>query len=98
MRTTVAISFIVLLALCTRATSLGRYRVWNESISDLPWFGQWNVPGPHYSTPQPMYNGGVYSNGQVPTVIQQMPGHSVVIQPGAGGAPSVQQIPSPRIR
>ena len=94
----VLISFVILITLLVRATSLGRYRVWEESISDLPWFGQWNVPGARYGAPQPVYSGPVYGNGQIPTVIQQMPGHSVIIQPNGGGAPSVQQVPSPMMR
>ncbi|KZT24490.1 hypothetical protein NEOLEDRAFT_1067039 [Neolentinus lepideus HHB14362 ss-1] len=96
-----AIFFIILLSLTTRAQALGRPFAWQENIVELPWFGQ--MPG---------YPGGVYANGyqngggaysypmqqMLPPnafVIQQQPGHSVVIQPQpAGQPPMVNQIPS----
>lgn len=58
---------------------------WNESISDLPWFGQWTAPyGPY---------GGQIPYGQQPYVVQQMPGRSMIIQPNSMGAPTITQIP-----
>ena len=72
---------------------MGRYGAWQESMSELPWFGQYGVPyggyGP-YGGGAPMYPA---ANGQVPYVIQQAPGHSVVIQPNPGGVPTVTQLP-----
>ncbi|TFK55718.1 hypothetical protein OE88DRAFT_1652154 [Heliocybe sulcata] len=95
------IFFIILLMLTSRAQALGRQFAWQENIIDLPWFGQ--MPGYPGS--------GTYTNGHqngasyaypmqqmLPSnafVIQQQPGHSVVIQPQAsGGPPMVNQIPS----
>jgi len=94
------ICFILLIALVTRVTARGRHRAWEESISDLPWFGQWNVPYGNYGSPQPMYPGGGPQpqypggyGGQQPYVVQQTPGHSLVIQPSAnGGPPMVTQV------
>ena len=78
--------------LVNRAASLGRFAPWQGSMSELPWFGQYTMPYGPYG------NGAMYgqpmmgANGQMPFVIQQAPGHSVVIQPNPGGVPTVQQV------
>lgn len=93
--TTMAIGFIILIALSTRAQSIGIHRAWARSISELPWWGE-NEDGEayyagygnsrgrgiQYATAQPAYG----------NVIHQQPGHSIVIQPGPGGS-RVQQVP-----
>lgn len=71
---------------------MGNYSVWNESMSYLPWFNQYGSPmgyGPQMYGGQQMMG----ANGQMPFVIQQTPGHSVVIQPNPGGVPTVTQVP-----
>ena len=75
---------------------MGRYGVWNESVSELPWFGQYHSPyGGGYGYGQPGGYGMPMSGGQMPYVVQQAPGHSVVIQPSnqPGGMPMVTQVP-----
>jgi len=94
------ICFLLLLVVVNRAHSMGRYGAWQESMSELPWFGQYGAPygpygggGGNYGGQQ-MYGGGMgYPGGQAPYVIQQAPGHSVVIQPNPGGVPTVTQMP-----
>lgn len=103
-----AIFLWILISLTTRAKALGRPFAWGEPIIELPWFGQW--PGypeggqfqqgmmypQQYGYPgmgmQPM---GAYGPQMAPGyVVQQTPGHSVVIQPGMNGQPpTVTQIP-----
>ncbi|RDX55661.1 hypothetical protein OH76DRAFT_1397057 [Lentinus brumalis] len=103
-----AIFLWILISLTSRAKALGRPYAWAEPIIELPWFGQY--PGypesqypqsgmyqmPYaYPAGQPMsmgYPGGAQVNPGY--VIQQNPGHSVVIQPGVGGQPpTITQIP-----
>ncbi|KAH9936948.1 hypothetical protein B0H21DRAFT_698844 [Amylocystis lapponica] len=101
-----AIFLWILIALTTRARVLGRPFAWAEPIFELGWFGElpgWPTGG--YGPPQaqmgyPMgaYPGGMpYAPQMGPGggyVVQQHPGHSVVIQPGMGGqAPTITQIP-----
>jgi len=97
--------FIFVLTLATRSVAMGRYDIWREDIRELPWFGQApGYPGASYSTYSAQYGNrgypGSYTQGQYPTtyggnVVQQQPGHSLVIQPGInGGAPTVQQVPT----
>lgn len=84
---------------------MGRYEIWREDIRELPWFGQApGYPGTGYTTYSAQYGNrgypGSYVQTQYPTtyggnVVQQQPGHSLVIQPGInGGAPTVQQVPT----
>ncbi|EIW76118.1 hypothetical protein CONPUDRAFT_139571 [Coniophora puteana RWD-64-598 SS2] len=95
--------FIIIIALTTRAVAFGRRYAWHEHISQLGWFNQF--PGYPtevvYPQAQPMnynsYSGqpGTPYNAMSGNVIQQMPGHSVVIQPGInGGMPTISQVPS----
>lgn len=92
-----AIAFIILTILGNRASSMGRYGAWQDSVSELPWFGEYGGPYGQYPQQQQMYGGGggypMGQNGQMPYVIQQAPGHSVVIQPQPGGMPMVTQMP-----
>ncbi|TDL29503.1 hypothetical protein BD410DRAFT_25686 [Rickenella mellea] len=82
---------ILLICLLTKLTARGHYRAWEESVNDLPWFGQDQLYGGGY--PQQMYAGAQFGGAQ-PYVIQQAPGHSMVIQPNAnGGPPMVTQLP-----
>lgn len=104
-----AIFLWILISLTTRAKALGRPFAWGEPIIELPWFGQWPgypeggqfpqgmmYPQQQYGYPgmgmQPM---GAYGPQMAPGyVVQQTPGHSVVIQPGMNGQPpTVTQIP-----
>ncbi|KAG2348922.1 hypothetical protein BDR05DRAFT_902708 [Suillus weaverae] len=91
------IFFIILVTLTSRAVLYGRYYAWREHISQLGWFGE--LPG--YPTEAiypraPMYGG--YGQPYPMTGgyhIQQMPGHSVVVQPGInGGQPIVTHMPA----
>ena len=108
------IFLFILVALTTRAKTLGRPYAWAEPIVELPWFGQWPgypegqypgagammypqggmmmMPGYAYPAGQPMYAPG--QPVQPGYVVQQNPGHSVVIQPGVNGqAPTITQVP-----
>jgi len=96
--------------LATRSVAMGRYDIWRDDIRELPWFGQGpGYPGASYPTHSTQYGNrgypgstypGSYAQSQYPTtyggnVVQQQPGHSLVIQPGMnGGAPTVQQVPT----
>ncbi|KZT12744.1 uncharacterized protein LAESUDRAFT_733357 [Laetiporus sulphureus 93-53] len=100
-----AIYLWVLIALTSRARVLGHPYAWAEPIFELPWFGEfpgWPYSGGAFAPGQqtgfstgaympvpymtPMINGGY--------VVQQAPGHSVIVQPGApGGPPAVTQVP-----
>jgi hypothetical protein len=84
---------------------MGRYDIWRDDVRELPWFGQApGYPGTGYATYSSQYGNRGYpqagSYAQYPTtyggnVVQQQPGHSLVIQPGMnGGAPVVQQVPT----
>ena len=99
----VAIFFFILITLTTRSKTLGRVFAWREPIVELPWFGQW--PGWPEDTRYPGSPGGyAYPAGAPMTgsmtygpsgyVVQQAPGHQVMIQPGVNGAPpTVTQVP-----
>ncbi|KAG6335641.1 hypothetical protein ID866_3457 [Astraeus odoratus] len=87
---------VVVVSLTSRAVAFGRRFAWSEHISQLGWFGEFPgypteaiYPRPHFA-PYPYYPyqaGGGY--------VQQMPGHSVVIQPGVNGAPpTITQMPA----
>ncbi|KAI9000976.1 hypothetical protein BD414DRAFT_511587 [Trametes punicea] len=98
-----AIFLWILIALTSRAKALGRPYAWAEPIVELPWFGQWpGYPeGGQFAYPAPYgYPGmpmGGYAGTQIAPgyVVQQNPGHSVVIQPGINGQPpTVTQVPS----
>ena len=72
---------------------MGRYQAWHEDVAALPGFGQTSFYGGGMGYGGQM--GAMYgANGQMPYVIQQAPGHSVVIQPNPGGIPTVAQVPS----
>jgi hypothetical protein len=102
--------FVFVIALATRSVAMGRYDIWREDVRELPWFGEApGYPGTGYtaySGQSGQYGNRGYpgsyaqSYAQYPTsyggnVVQQQPGHSLVIQPGMnGGAPTVQQVPT----
>ena len=86
----------ILVTLATRAQAMGRNYVWREPIFELPWFGQYpGWPGGAYAGNGYAYPAAApYTNVQYPVngygnVIQQQPGHSVIIRPGHG----VTQVP-----
>lgn len=101
----VSIFFIFTISLTTRAQSIGRYNAWAQSISDLPWWGEGLGNDYGYGADTSSYGGGYHSgaNRSYPTaqqfppgaqVIQQQPGHSLLIRPGHNGQPAVvQQVP-----
>jgi len=87
---------IIMITLTTRAVVFGRYYAWREHVSQLGWFGE--LPG--YPTEAvyprtPGYGAGAYGQ-PYPTganYVQQLPGHSIVVQPGLnGGQPTVTQM------
>jgi hypothetical protein len=94
-----ALFFLIMTTLTTRAVALGRVYAWREHTSQLGWFGQW----PAYPTDSLHPRGHPYAYGQYPgaygmpaggNYVQQVPGHSVVIQPGVNGAlPVITQVP-----
>lgn len=84
----VALFFVLIVALTTRAVTLGNRRAWSDPITALPWFGEFFYSGSYGpgGYPQPMY--------YPPGAIQQQPGQSLIIQPGHNGQPTtVQQVP-----
>ncbi|PVF94767.1 hypothetical protein CPB86DRAFT_739954 [Serendipita vermifera] len=87
----ITIMFLIVISLTTRARTYGAgSRVWNESISDLPWFGTWiGEDRQHYrpTYPMPSYGGPPSAYMPPPTAFS----------PGPGGVPSriVIQAPPP---
>lgn len=95
---TILLMFLIVLALTIRARTHGAgSMVWNESISDLPWFGNWvgedrqhyrpTYPMPSYLQPYSPSLGG----GRPPSriVIQAPPpGESVFLRPEDGYQPA----------
>ena len=91
---------ILVIVLANKSQILGWPEIWDDDITDLPWFGQRpGYPGePLYSSypgfqenqapisgPEMLGNGGVF---------QQQPGHSIIIWPGVnGGPPRIEQRP-----
>lgn len=99
----VAIFFMLTISLTTRAQAIGRYNAWAQSISNLQW---WSEGGNDYAYgPDSSSYGGGFSptNRGYPMaqqfppnaqIIQQQPGHSLLIRPGQNGQPAVvQQVP-----
>lgn len=82
---------------------MGRAYAWQEPILELPWFGQYpgwpgesSYPGAGgyaYPAAAPYTNVPYQTNGSYPAngynVVQQQPGHSVIIRPGQG----IMQVP-----
>ncbi|EIN10630.1 hypothetical protein PUNSTDRAFT_84829 [Punctularia strigosozonata HHB-11173 SS5] len=99
------ISFWIIVVLTSRAKTLGQYYAWQEPIAELPWFGEYPGyegmagGGPRgypmyypYPQAQPAQGGFVVSQGG--HVVQQQPGHSLIVQPGQNGqAPTITQVP-----
>ena len=99
-------ALVVVIYLTSKASQLGRPYAWREPMLELGWFGEFpgypGYPGGSYPGMMPgammmqpgmgqpiqhMGPGGGY-------VVQQSPGHSVVIQPGVRGEPpTVTQVP-----
>lgn len=85
----VLIYFVIVIALTSKAKSMGNYHAWSEPITNLPWFGDqgWGQ--------QPQYGYGGQQMYYPPGTVQQQMGHSVIIQPGHHGQPTtVQQVPT----
>lgn len=100
MRDIVTFFLIFVITQANRSQVLGWPDIWSEDITDLPWFGEYpGYPGgPLYSlVPQmesqvpPVQGGQMVING---SVVQQHPGHSIVIWPGVNGEPArIEQRP-----
>jgi hypothetical protein len=100
----VTLYFIFVIALASRSMAMGRSYIWGENVHELPWFGQApGYPGTGYTSYPSQYGPRTYNSPytQYPTttyagnVVQQQPGHSLVIQPGRNGAPTtVRHVPS----
>lgn len=93
----VLIALLLIIKLVSSLNRMGNRNAWHEDTAILPGFGQAGYGGGYpgyypggYGGQQPAMFAG---NGQMPYVIQQAPGHSVVIQPNPGGVPSVAQVP-----
>jgi len=94
-----AFFFVIVIALTTRAVVLGRVYAWREHISQLGWFGEWPAYPTEAIYPRPPYGYAPYHQPYgVPggNYVQQVPGHSIVIQPGTHGAPPVITQVAPR--
>lgn len=89
---TLTVMFLIVISLTVRARSHGASsRVWNESISDLPWFGTWVGEDrrhyqPHY--PMPTYPQTIPPgpNGTPSRIIIQAPppGETLYLRPEDG--------------
>jgi hypothetical protein len=99
-RNIVTFFLIFIITQANRSQVLGWPDIWSEDVTDLPWFGEYpGYPGgPLYSlAPQmgsqipPVQGGQMVVNG---SVVQQQPGHSIVIWPGVNGEPArIEQRP-----
>ncbi|KAH7105710.1 hypothetical protein BKA62DRAFT_401350 [Auriculariales sp. MPI-PUGE-AT-0066] len=99
------LAFIVLLCLVLRVLAHGRWTIWNESVSELPFFGQmggfqgqpvlpfnysYAPQQPYYVAQQQAYAGTPGYFQQPPgNVIMQQPGYGVMVQPQMAGQPPV---------
>lgn len=92
----VFIWFFIVLFLANDAKARGNWNAWDVDVRMLPWFNEGQMPYQQmypYGGQQQMYQpGGAYQlNGQY--VVNQAPGHSVVIQRDAHGNPvSINQV------
>ncbi|KAJ3505949.1 hypothetical protein NLJ89_g7144 [Agrocybe chaxingu] len=92
------IAFWILMRLVHQAQRYGRYHIWEEPIRELPWFGEapgyYNTAG-GYPYPYPQSPGmGPMPQPYGYPMPMQVPGQSIVIQPGVNGAPpTITQIP-----
>jgi hypothetical protein len=93
MRDIVTLFLIFVITLANRSQVLGWPDIWSEDVIDLPWFGEYpGYPGgplytqaPQLESQLPLVQGGhMVVNG---SVVQQQPGHSIVIWPGVNGEP-----------
>ncbi|KAG9219375.1 hypothetical protein CCMSSC00406_0001785 [Pleurotus cornucopiae] len=83
--------FIIMIQLINQAQRFGRWRIWDEPIRELGWFGE--MPG-YYNQhngaaayPQAGYIPYGYGYGY-PMVQQPQGGQSIIIQPGSNGQPA----------
>ncbi|KAG5221084.1 UBIQUITIN-CONJUGAT-2 domain-containing protein [Salix suchowensis] len=83
--------FIIMIQLINQAQRFGRWRIWEEPIRELGWFGE--MPG-YYNQhngaaayPQAGYIPYGYGYGY-PMVQQPQGGQSIIIQPGSNGQPA----------
>ncbi len=105
MRDAVTLSLLFVITLASRSQALGWPDIWDDDINDLPWFGEYPgypggplyTQGPQFQNPQfqnqlpPVQGAQLMVNG---SVVQQQPGHSIVIWPGVNGEPPrVEQRP-----
>ena len=100
MRNIVTFFLIFVITLANRSQVLGWPDIWSEDTIDLPWFGEYpGYPGgPLYTlSPQlenqapPVQGAQMVING---SLVQQQPGHSIVIWPGVNGeGPRIEQRP-----
>jgi len=77
------VCLIILLGLIINLHARGQYNFWRYSMSDMPWFGQYEEGRGYpmqYGPPQPQYSGNV---------VYQQPGHNVIIEGG-----QVRQVPT----
>ncbi|KAJ8461854.1 hypothetical protein ONZ45_g18145 [Pleurotus djamor] len=92
-----ALWFIVMIQLITQAQRFGRWRIWEEPIRELGWFGE--MPG-YYN----QHNAAsAYPTGYIPygygygypmQMQQGQPGQTIIVQPGVNGAPpTVTSVP-----
>lgn len=97
MRDVVMFFMIFVIVLANRSQILGWPHIWDDDILDLPWFGELpGFPGQALYPPYPGPNSQVGYQGLTTAgpqmlgnggVVQHQPGHSIIIWPGANGAP-----------
>ncbi|KAF8351445.1 hypothetical protein F5887DRAFT_208169 [Amanita rubescens] len=88
----VAFALVIIMQLVTQAQMFGRYHIWMEPIRELPWFGE--APGYYntYNNPYPQTQMAYPYPTMVPGMPMMTPGHTVVVQPGINGPPTVTQV------
>jgi hypothetical protein len=86
----VMLFLLFVITLANKSQVLGRPDIWDDDISELPWFGEYpGYPGfsnPPYSVvPNQLQNPMPTTVG--PGIVQHQPGHSIIIWPSVNGEP-----------
>ncbi|KAF8655279.1 hypothetical protein AX16_003178 [Volvariella volvacea WC 439] len=87
-----SIGFVILMMLVHQAERFGRFKIWEEPIRELPWFGE--APGYYNTSQTPMVQYPAYPSPGGYVYPSGTPGQTIVIQPGVNGQPpTITQVP-----